>query len=106
VRAADIPVLGLEEGGSQGETLIRTEIEAAVREDGAEAIVLDCAGMADLAKRLSVDFGLPVIDGVAAAVKQVEGLIAQGLKTSKMGGYAMPPRKDYVGQFADYQPQP
>ena len=47
---------------------------------------------------------LPVIDGVAAAVKQVEGLVAQGLKTSKMGSYAMPPRKDYVGQFADDQP--
>ena len=64
-----------------------------------------CSG-ADLARRLSVDFGLPVIDGVAAAVKQVEGLVAQGLKTSKMGSYAMPPRKDYVGQFADDQPQP
>ena len=106
VRAADIPVLGLEEGGGEGEALIPAEIEAAVREDGAEAIVLGCAGMADLAKRLSVDFGLPVIDGVAAAVKQVEGLVAQGLKTSKMGGYAMPPRKNYVGQFADDQPQP
>ena len=69
VRAADIPVLGLEEGGGEGEALIRAEIEAAVREDGAEAIVLGCAGMTDLAKRLGVDFGLPVIDGVAAAVK-------------------------------------
>ena len=96
MRAADIPVLGLEEGGGEGEALIRAEIEAAVHKDGAEAIVLGCAGMAALAKRLSVDFGLPVIDGVAAAVKQVEGLVAQGLKTSKIGGYAMPPRKNYV----------
>ena len=74
-------------------SLIRAEIEVAVRESGAEAIVLGFAGMADLAKRLSVDFGLAVIDGVAAMVKQVEGLLAQGPKTSKMGDYAMPPRK-------------
>jgi allantoin racemase len=74
VRAADIPVLGLEEGGGEGEMLIRAEIEAAVREDGAEAIVLGCAGMADLAKRLSVDFGLPVIDGVAAARTRLQKL--------------------------------
>ena len=86
--------------------MIRAEIDAAVQEDDAEATVLGSAGMADLAKRLSVDFGLPVIDGVAAAVKQVEVLVAQGLKTSKIGGYAMPPRKNYVGQFADDQPQP
>ncbi|GIT47563.1 MAG: hypothetical protein Ct9H300mP13_3590 [Gammaproteobacteria bacterium] len=66
-------MLGLEEGGGEGEALIRAEIEAAVREDGAEG---DCAwlcGDGDLAKQISVDFGLPVIDGVAAAVKQVEG---------------------------------
>ena len=92
MRAADIPVLGREEGGSQGETLIRAEIEAAVREGAAEVVVPGCAGMADLVRRLNADFGLPAIDGVAAAVKQVEELVAQGLKTSKVGGSAMPPR--------------
>ena len=35
--------------------------------------------------------GLPVIEGVAAAVKLAEALAALGLKTSKRGGYA-PPR--------------
>jgi allantoin racemase len=35
---------------------------------------------------------LPVIDGVAAAVTMVEGLLAQGLSTSRMNTYADPDR--------------
>ena len=46
--------------------------------------------MADLAQQLSMEFGVPVIDGVGAAVKIVESLAALGIKTSKSGGYAAP----------------
>ena len=70
---------------------ISAEIEAAMREDRAEAIVLGCAGMADLAARLSARHGLPVVDGVAAAVGLAEALARQGLRTSRLGAYA-PPR--------------
>jgi allantoin racemase len=61
--------------------------------------------MADLARALTVEFGLPVIDGVAAAVKLLEGVLSLGLATSKIGGYAAPLPKSYVGDFARYQPQ-
>ena len=37
--------------------------------DRADAIVLGCAGMADLAASFAARFGLPVIEGVSAAVK-------------------------------------
>ena len=100
MRAADIPVLSLEKEGSEARLLIEDEIRRAADEDGAEAVVLGCAGMADLTRQLTAKFGLPVIDGVAAAVKMVEGLVAQGLKTSKAGGYSLPPGKDYVGEFS------
>ena len=40
----------------------------AVKEDGVGAVVLGCAGMADLAADLAAEHGVPVIDGVAAAV--------------------------------------
>ena len=100
MRAADIPVLSLEEEGSEARLLIEDEIRRAADEDGAEAVVLGCAGMADLTRQLTAKFGLPVIDGVAAAVKMVEGLVAQGLKTSKAGGYSPPPAKNYVGEFS------
>lgn len=100
VRAADIPVLSLEEEGSEARLLIEDEIRRAVDEDAAEAVVLGCAGMADLTRQLTAKFGLPVIDGVASAVKMVEGLVAQGLKTSKVGGYSRPPDKAYIGEFS------
>jgi allantoin racemase len=67
VRASEVPVLDLERPGSAAEDKVSDEIARALAEDGAAAIVLGCAGMADLAARLSVRHGVPVIDGVAAA---------------------------------------
>ncbi len=101
VRAAEVPVLSLEDAASPARAKIDAEIALALREDRCEAIVLGCAGMADLAQDLSKQHGVPVIDGVAAAVKLAEGLAALGLKTSKVGGYAAPIAKPYAGAFAD-----
>jgi allantoin racemase len=67
VRASEVPVLDLEQPGSAAERKVSAEIARALAEDGAGAIVLGCAGMADLAARLSARHGVPVIDGVAAA---------------------------------------
>jgi allantoin racemase len=44
--------------------------------------------MADLAHQLSREHGVPVIDGVAAAVKLAEMLHALGLQTSQTGQFA------------------
>ena len=90
VRAAEVPVLALEDPQSDAYRHIAAEIARAKLEDRAEAIVLGCAGMADLAARLSAEHGLPVVDGVAAAVKLAEALCGLGLKTSKVSSYAMP----------------
>jgi allantoin racemase len=88
VRATDIPVLKLEEGDPACLNQIRAEIAAAIEQDKAEAIVLGCAGMADLMQELSEEFGIPVIDGVSCAVGMAEALVAAGLSTSKAGAYA------------------
>ena len=63
-----------------------------------------CAGMAALAARLSQLHGLPVVDGVAAAVAFAEALVRLGLRTSKRGGYAAPLAKPYAGSFAAFAP--
>ena len=104
VRAAEVPVLALEEPGSPARARIGAEIAAALRDDRCEAIVLGCAGMADLAASLAREHGVPVIDGVAAAVKLLEGLAALGLATSKVGGYASPLPKAYAGNLASFAP--
>lgn len=97
VLASDVPVLDLEAGGYAP---VRATAEQAVA-DGAEAIILGCAGMADWVAALRQDLGLPVVDGVAAAVKHAEGLVAQGLATSKRGAHQFPAHKPFRGQFAD-----
>lgn len=74
VRASEVPVLELERPGSDAELRISEEIGKALAEDGCESIVLGCAGMTDLAKRLSEKHRVPVIDGVAAAAGLVFGL--------------------------------
>jgi allantoin racemase len=105
VRACEVPVLSLDDPASDAAARIGAEIELAKQEDRAEAIVLGCAGMADLAARLSQRHGLPVLDGVASAVKLAEAFGALGLKTSKLGAYAPPRPKPYLGSFASFEPR-
>lgn len=88
VRASEIPVLDLEKGSTEVLAKLHSEIEAAIQEDQAEAIVLGCAGMVALMEDLQNRYGLPVIDGVTAAVTLAEAAVRYGLKTSKIGGYA------------------
>jgi allantoin racemase len=105
VRATEVAVLELDAPGSSAQARIDEEIKVALHEDRAEAIVLGCAGMAHFAAELSRRHGVPVIDGVAAAVKLAEALVGLGLQTSKIGAYASPLAKPYSGQFQDAQPR-
>ena len=90
VRAIDLPVLALDEDPECSRALIAAEIRAAQTLDGAEAIVLGCAGMAELCDDLTAETGVLVIDGVTAAVSFAESLVASGYRTSKLGAYALP----------------
>ena len=54
---------------------------------------IGCGGMAEMAEQVSDELGIPVIDGVRAAVKLIEGLHGMGLKTSKWGDYNYPIEK-------------
>jgi allantoin racemase len=104
VRAAEVAVLSLEEANSPAQMRISNEIEAAKAEERAEAVVLGCAGMADLAAQLSQKHGLPIIDGVSVSIGLIEMLSRCGLLTSKRGGYAAPLPKHYSGSFAEDAP--
>ncbi|WPZ33774.1 aspartate/glutamate racemase family protein [Thalassobaculum sp. OXR-137] len=105
VRAASIPVLALEEEGGAAAAKVRDQVLAAIEEDRAEAVLLGCAGMTDLANALTRETGVPVIDGVAAAVKFAEALVGLGLKTCKRGAYAPPRVKPYSGGLSRHAPQ-
>ena len=104
VRAVNLPVLELENPESNARAMILAECEDALAQDKSAAIVLGCAGMADLAQYLAARLRVPVIDGVAAAVKFAEALVGLGLKTSKRGDLAYPLAKTYRGALAAYAP--
>lgn len=75
VRAAGVAVLDLEDETSGAIAKVSAEIARAKAEDGIGAVVLGCAGMADLAARLEREHGLKVIDGVGAAAALASALV-------------------------------
>jgi allantoin racemase len=75
VRAAGVRVLELEDETSGAVGKVSAEIARAKAEDGVGAVVLGCAGMADLAARLEAEHGLKVIDGVGAAAAFASALV-------------------------------
>jgi allantoin racemase len=99
VRAAEIPVLDLEHDADAAFVRIVDEALRAKAEDGIGAIVLGCGGMADLSDRISQAVGLPVVEGVTAAVKLAESLVGLRLQTSKHGELDFPRPKAFTGQF-------
>jgi allantoin racemase len=90
VRSVDLSVLALEAAPDEAFARLVSEGRKAMAEDGAEAIILGCAGMAEMCADLSEALGLPVIDGVVAAVKLAEALASGGFATSKAGSLAYP----------------
>jgi allantoin racemase len=91
VRSCEVAVLELEKPGGAARKRVSEEIGRAIIEDRAEAIVLGCAGMADLADTLALEHGLPVLDGVSCAVALCESMAGLGLTTTRLGGYSPPP---------------
>lgn len=74
VRAAGIGVAAAAAGAANTEDQINSTIREAIDRDGAEAILLGSGGLTGRAQELESRFGIPVVDGVAAAIKMSEGL--------------------------------
>jgi allantoin racemase len=100
VHGTDIPVLSLEDCGTETIDQIEQSAREALSRDRSGAIVLGCAGMTSLCRTLTQRLGVPVIDGVAVAVKFAEALVSLNLSTSKSGDYAQPLTKTYTGWAA------
>ncbi|MBH0780312.1 aspartate/glutamate racemase family protein [Nocardia bovistercoris] len=101
IHACELPVLALETD-PDARKIVTEACREAVERDGSDAIVLGCAGMADLCEHIRGELGIPVIDGVAAATLTVRSLIAMGLRKSGRGEFAAPPAKPYAGMLAPF----
>jgi allantoin racemase len=88
-----------------GVTVVETSLEAektkdailsvaqrAIEDDGAEVIILGCAGMAGYAEELEQRLGVPVLDPNAVAIKMAEAMVDLQLRPSRIGFFASPPQ--------------
>ena len=97
IRALDRPLSSI--GGVQEEhrDRLRTLCERVVDEDGAEVIILGGAPLAGLARSLTGELPVPVVDGVSSAVKHAESLVALKPGRALRGSFAPPPKKPNRG---------
>lgn len=97
IRALERPLSSI--GGVQEEhaQALQSLAEQAVREDGAEVIVLAGAPLAGLARSLQGRLPVPVVDGVSSAVRHAETLAALKPGRALRGSFAMPPAKPHRG---------
>jgi len=106
VRDVDIPVLELQDKEKLKQALIKQSL-IAIDRDGAQAIVLGCTGMLDVAKeveRILVELGkpAPVIDPTTAAITSLQSLIRCQLSQSRLT-YYKPAQKQGVGLLRTWQ---
>ncbi|MGA2530290.1 MAG: aspartate/glutamate racemase family protein [Acidimicrobiales bacterium] len=96
VRASGMSTLDIDENPEGAVRAVVEEARKAVEIDNAEAICLGCAGMAGLEEAITGALGVPVIDGIGAAVRLAEAVVGLDLRTSKISTYAVPSPKRIV----------
>ena len=90
IRATELGVLELEQDPVLTRERLTEEGRRAVEQDSAEVICLGCGGMAGFDKELERELGVPVIDGIVAAVKMAEACFDYKVRTSKVRSFAAP----------------
>jgi allantoin racemase len=93
VRSLDLTVAETDASPERTRQRVLEVASRAVAEDGAEVIILGCAGMAGYAAEIENALGIKVIDPTAVAFKIAEAFADLGLVHSKAGFYAAPPEK-------------
>ena len=95
VRSLDLSVAETDSDSERTKMRVFEEATKAVSEDGAEVIILGCAGMAGYAGEIEEKLKVKVIDPTAVALKIAEAMVDLGLTHSKIGLYAAPPEKPF-----------
>lgn len=78
VRASGLPVLSLESDPDGARATLADQARETAAQDGVQAIVLGCAGMAPFGAPMSAASGLPTVDGTAAAIGLARTVIMAG----------------------------
>ena len=91
VRALDLSVSQTEEDPELTKRRVKEVARAAIEQDGAEIVILGCAGMVGYADELEKELGIVVLDPTSVTLKVAEGLAELGIRHSKRGLFAVPP---------------
>jgi allantoin racemase len=91
VRALGMTVLETEADPARTKARVLEVARAAMREDGAEVMILGCAGMTGYAEAVERELGIVVLDPTSLTLKVAEALVDLGLRHCKQGLYAFPP---------------
>ncbi len=93
VRALDLSVSQTEGDPELTKRRVKEVARAAIEQDGAEVIILGCAGMVGYAEELERDMGIVVLDPTSVTFKVTEGLVELGIRHSKRGLFHTPPER-------------
>lgn len=97
IRTTGIGVTDSLGSSANGLEEIERQCLIAIKEDGCESIVLGCAGFIEFAEPLRKRLPVPVIEGVAAAIRFAADLVGLHYTTSKINSLKAPERKRIVG---------
>ncbi len=92
VRAININVEECVTNREEALRQLAEQVQALVRDDGAEVVILACAGLCGYDEALTKMGGVPVLDPVAVAVKVAESFVALGVCHSKVRKFHKPPQ--------------
>ncbi len=98
VRSLDLNVAETASNPEKAQKKILKVAGKAVAEDGAEVIILGCAGLTGYSEEIEKKLMIKVIDPTSLAFKYAEAIADLGLAHSKIGFFATPPQKSIKSQ--------
>ncbi len=97
IRSLDTPLADIGRVQQDHGAHLKDLCERAVDEDGADVIVLAGAPLAGLARALSGQLPVPVVDGVSSAMRHAQSLVALQPGSARRGSFGPPPVKPNKG---------
>ncbi|MEY3665999.1 MAG: hypothetical protein RLZZ153_2181 [Pseudomonadota bacterium] len=97
IRALDRPLGAVGQVQTDHAQRLEELCEQAVREDGADVLILAGAPLAGLSRSIAWRIRVPLVDGVSSAVRHAETMVALAPGKAQAGSFARPPVKPHAG---------
>ncbi len=97
IRCLDAPFTGIDAVQAELRDLLVALCCRTVAEDDAEVVILGGAPLAGLARQIAGHVPVPLVDGVEAAVRQAETLVALAPRKATAGSFRRPAAKPAIG---------